>query len=44
MRIEAAAALIAFHRMKTEDQVTIRWHSLTTRNLGYLYVSSRYPA
>jgi hypothetical protein len=44
MRIEAAAAPIAFHRMETEDQVTLRWHQLTTRTLGYLYVRSRHPA
>jgi hypothetical protein len=44
IRIEAAAALIAFHRMKKEDQVTLRWHQLTTRTLGYLYARSRHPA
>jgi len=26
IRIEAAAALIAFYRIKTEDQVALRWH------------------
>jgi hypothetical protein len=42
--IETATALVAFHRRKPEDQVTVRWHQLTTTNLSNLYVRSRRPA